>query len=101
MTRLSFIPILLIYDGYVIELRQLDLQRNRLCGELPTAVGQLENLLYLNLKDNPALGGPLPVSELCRLGRLNRLSLVQCNFDHSEEALHTLQQVLSKCKIWI
>ena len=83
------------------ELRQLDLQRNRLSGELPVEIGALENLLYLNLKDNPTLGGLLPVTALCRLRKLNRLSLVQCNFEQVEEAQQILQQNLSKCKIWI
>ena len=83
------------------ELRQLDLQRNRLSGEIPADIGKLENLLYLNLKDNPQLGGLLPVIALCQLKKLNRLSLVQCNFEQPLEAQHILQQNLSKCKIWI
>lgn len=79
----------------------MDLQRNRLSGGLPAEIGQLENLLYLNLKDNPLLGGPLPVAELSRLTKLNRLSLVQCSFEQSDEVLQNLHRNLSKCKIWI
>ena len=89
-----------MYD-LILELRQLDLQRNQLSGEIPAVIGNLENLLYLNLKDNPQLGGVLPISALCQLKKLNRLSLVQCNFEQSEEAQLILQQNLSKCKIWI
>jgi Leucine-rich repeat (LRR) protein len=85
----------------VIELRQLDLQRNQLTGVIPRSVGRLENLLYLNIKDNPQLGGRVPVLELSRLTKLNRLSLVHCNFVDSDAALETLRDNLPRCKIWI
>jgi Leucine rich repeat len=91
----------MILTGYFLELRQLDLQRNRIGGVLPATIRNLENLLYLNLKDNLNLGGKLPVNDLSQLTKLNRLSLVQCNFDHTEESVEELQQNLSKCKIWI
>ena len=37
-------------ESPLTELRQLDLQRNNLCGVVPPTVGCLSNLLYLNLK---------------------------------------------------
>ena len=83
------------------ELRQLDLQRNSLTGTLPPTVGQLSNLLYLNVKDNEHMRGPLPVTQLATLTKLNRLSLVHCNFDHAEEAVEELQVFLPRCKIWL
>lgn len=84
-----------------IELRQLDLQRNQLTGIIPRSVGRLENLLYLNIKDNPSLGGRVPVQELGRLTKLNRLSLVHCNFSDGDAALEVLRESLPRCKIWI
>jgi hypothetical protein len=85
----------------VSELRQLDLQRNNLTGSIPACIGQLTNLLYLNLKDNNQLGGPLPVAALSRLHRLNRLSLVHCSFENVDSALGLLQDSLPRCKIWV
>ena len=90
-----------IYVYICVELRQLDLQRNRLSGPLPGAVGQLDNLLYLNLKDNDGLNGPLPIAELSNLKKLNRLSLVACRFEHGEASAESLRQLLPRCKIWI
>lgn len=84
-----------------VELRQLDLQRNQLTGSLPRAIGKLQNLLYLNIKDNSQLGGRLPLNELISLHKLNRLSLVHCNFADSEVALEALKLALPRCKIWL
>jgi Leucine-rich repeat (LRR) protein len=87
--------------GNLTELRQLDLQRNSLSGVLPPCVGELSNLLYLNVKENVNLGGPLPLEQLMRLGKLNRLSLVQCSFQNTEHAVDVLKARLPKCKVWI
>ncbi|KAJ1419176.1 hypothetical protein B484DRAFT_453487 [Ochromonadaceae sp. CCMP2298] len=87
--------------GHLSELRQLDLQRNDLSGSLPPCVGDLSNLLYLNVKENAQLGGVLPLEQLMRLGKLNRLSLVQCQFQDTEHAVDVLKAHLPKCKVWI
>jgi hypothetical protein len=87
--------------GDLTELRQLDLQRNNLRGVIPLSIGKLGNMLYLNLKDNVELHGALPVQQLSRLTRLNRLSLVHCRFVVSEEALQELQLKLPRCRIWL
>jgi len=87
--------------GDLTELRQLDLQRNNLMGSIPGCIGNLENLLYLNVKENIRLGGRLPVEDLLRLNKLNRLSLVQCNFIDTEYALDRLKTHLPRCKVWI
>ncbi len=56
------LPVLLTANSnFDLELRQLDLQRNNICGVIPSSIGKLTNLLYLNLKDNQNLCGPLPV----------------------------------------
>jgi len=83
------------------ELRQLDLQRNYLNGSLPNSIGKLTNLLYLNLKDNEQLSGKLPITSMTALNRLNRLSLVHCNFEDAERSVVILQTHLPRCKIWI
>jgi hypothetical protein len=83
------------------ELRQLDLQHNSLSGTIPKEIGKLQNLLYLNVKDNERLDGPLPVVEMATLTKLNRLSLVHCNFERAEEAVAQLQFHLPRCKIWL
>ncbi len=87
----------------VTELRQLDLQHNSISGSLPRTVGRLVNLLYLNLKDNTRLGGPLPVATLSQLTKLNRLSLVHCDFAGNDlgQALNQLQSQIPRCKIWM
>eukprot|EP01036_Dinobryon_divergens_P022469 gene22469-30726_t len=87
--------------GNLTELRQLDLQRNMLSGTVPRTIGRLENLLYLNIKDNVHLTGVLPMPELLSLSRLNRLSLVHCNFHNADEALEQLSVHLPRCKVWI
>lgn len=87
--------------GELSELRQLDLQKNYLDGPIPPEIGQLKNLLYFNLKDNIYLNGKLPIFELCSLKRLNRLSLVHCKFDDSEDSTLLLKKGLPNCKIWI
>ncbi len=83
------------------ELRQLDLQRNNLTGVLPPSIGQLENLLYLNIKDNEQLGGKLPLPQLMGLTKLNRLSLVHCSFLDAEADVERLKLAMPRCKIWI
>ena len=83
------------------ELRQLDLQRNNLVGTLPASIGQLQNLLYLNIKDNEHLSGRLPLQELMSLVKLNRLSLVHCSFQDTENDVEVLRNHLPRCKIWI
>lgn len=89
--------------GEMTELRQLDLQRNNISGSIPKNIGKLVNLLYLNLKDNAAITGPLPVRQLSKLSRLNRLSLVHCGFTPGayEDAVDELQSRLPRCRIWI
>jgi Leucine-rich repeat (LRR) protein len=77
------------------------LQRNSLSGSIPRSVGLLDNLLYLNIKDNEALSGRLPLNELMSLTKLNRLSLVHCNFQDAEADVETLKAALPRCKIWI
>lgn len=79
----------------------MDLQRNNFTGGLPPAVGQLQNLLYLNIKDNENLTGKLPIYELMSLVKLNRLSLVHCNFQETETDVEILRNHLPRCKIWI
>ena len=91
--------------GSLVELRQLDLQRNNIIGAIPTTIGKLKNLLYLNLKDNSNMSGPLPVRQLSKLTKLNRLSLVHCGFDLNgggeNSATTELQNALPRCRIWI
>jgi Leucine-rich repeat (LRR) protein len=82
-------------------LRQLDLQHNRLSGDFPPAIGRLKALLYLNLKDNPGVGGSLPVRELALLQRLNRLSIVNTGLVVTPEMTREMAQVLPRCKIWM
>jgi hypothetical protein len=82
-------------------LRQLDLQRNTLSGPLPASIGKLQQLLYLNVKDNLGLCGRLPLSELCTLTRLNRLSLVHCSFVERDQAQDQIRRALPRCKLWI
>lgn len=89
------------YCANCIELRQLDLQRNQLCGAVPASIGKLQNLLYLNIKDNPQLTGRLPLPQLLSLSKLNRLSLVHCNFVDTDYALEALKTHLPRCKVWI
>jgi hypothetical protein len=83
------------------ELRQLDLQKNFLSGTIPRSIGNLDNLLYLNIKDNEHLTGRLPLAELLSLTKLNRLSLVHCDFTDTQTAVATLKAQLPRCKIWI
>lgn len=83
------------------ELRQLDLQRNQLSGAVPPSIGRLQNLLYLNIKDNQSLSGRLPLTQLLSLNKLNRLSLVHCNFVDTDYAVEALKQHLPRCKVWI
>eukprot|EP01038_Epipyxis_sp_PR26KG_P011227 gene11227-15067_t len=86
--------------GNLTELRQLDLQRNSLVGTLPPTIGLLKNLLYLNVKDNNSLNGILPIRELSLLHKLNRLSIVHCNFQNLDQAKLILEEQLPRCKIW-
>ena len=101
MANCSLIGSLPEWLGDLIELRQLDLQRNALQGTIPSNCGRLINLLYFNLKDNVNLCGPLPVQQLAKLTKLNRLSLVHCRFSNAEEAVEELQTLLPRCRIWI
>ena len=55
----------------------------------------------LIIKDNVHLTGVLPLPELLSLSRLNRLSLVHCNFHNADEALEQLSVHLPRCKVWI
>ena len=87
--------------GNLKELRQLDLQHNSCTGRVPVEIGLLQNLLYLNVKDNIGLNGDLPIEHLARLTKLNRLSLVNCSFSNSQETMDTLQVRLPRCRIWI
>ncbi|RYH32302.1 hypothetical protein EON65_00790 [archaeon] len=84
-----------------LELRQLDMQRNNLSGALPSSIGRLTQLLYLNLKDNVLLSGRLPLPELSTLFKLSRLSLVHCSFENKDEAREILRSALPRCKIWM
>ena len=61
----------------------------------------LKALLYLNLKDNPGVGGSLPVRELALLQRLNRLSIVNTGLVVTPEMTREMAQVLPRCKIWM
>ena len=79
----------------------MDLQRNMFTGTIPRSIGRLQNLLYLNIKDNEQLSGALPLKELLSLSKLNRLSLVHCNFINAEEASEQLNIHLPRCKVWI
>lgn len=97
---LPFIHSSLLYT-YIIELRQLDLQRNKLSGTIPPSVGRLHNLLYLNIKDNEHMTGELPLEELLLLTKLNRLSLVHCHFQNAVYALEEMKIHLPRCKVWI
>ena len=81
-------------------LRQLDMQQNQLCGIIPYDIDKLQNLLYLNCKDNNGLGGTLPVEQLSRLSKLNRLSIVNTDILTSPSLLRALQQNLPRCKVW-
>ena len=87
--------------GNLKELRQLDLQHNNISGKLPKEIGNLVNLLYLNVKDNSNLGGEVLVESFSKLNKLNRLSLVNCNFVNTQDALELLQVRLPRCRIWI
>jgi Leucine-rich repeat (LRR) protein len=87
--------------GGLLELRQVDMQRNMIVGNIPDAIGSCHSLLYLNLKDNEGLCGAIPVQALARLTKLNRLSLVHCNFTITTQALANLQTALPRCKIWV
>jgi len=89
--------------GELKELRQLDLQNNSLQGGMcDGALVGLDQLLYLNVKDNPMLGyrEALPVKLLSRLAKLNRLSFVNTGLTHTEAQLDELQERLPRCKIW-
>ena len=77
------------------------MQRNLLSGAVPTSIGRLQNLLYLNIKDNQHLTGRLPLTQLLSLNKLNRLSLVHCNFQDTDYALEALKAHLPRCKVWI
>ena len=80
--------------GQLTELRQLDLQRNSLSGTIPIDIASCYSLLYLN--------GRIPIEALSCLTKLNRLSLVHCNFENAtNETLSTLQGKLPRCKIWM
>ncbi len=79
----------------------MDLQRNALQGVLPASIGRLQNLLYFNIKDNTSLGGRLPIKELMSLTKLNRLSLIHCNFQETTASEELLKQALPRCKIWL
>lgn len=70
-------------------------------GSLPSTIGNLQNLLYLNIKDNPQLTGRLPLLQLLSLSKLNRLSLVHCSFAETDHALEALRMHLPRCKVWI
>ena len=87
--------------GNLKELRQLDLQHNTCTGQMPNEIGLLNNLLYLNVKDNIGLNGELPLEAIARLTKLNRLSLVNCSFSNSQEAVDILQVRLPRCRLWI
>lgn len=88
--------------GHMSELRQLDLQRNALSGSIPNEISECQVLLYLNLKDNEHLTGKIPIDALSCLTKLNRLSLVHCNFENAtNETVSILQQNLPRCKIWM
>lgn len=87
--------------GCLTELRQLDIQRNSLSGSLPSEISRCGQLLYLNVKDNSHLGGQIPIASLGQLNKLNRLSLVHCNFSNANEASDQLQVHLPRCKIWV
>ncbi len=88
--------------GCLGELRQLDLQRNSMTGTIPSQISHLTELLYLNLKDNEGMNGVLPISALVQLTKLNRLSLVHCNFSNSTQENTNLMQIhLPRCKIWL
>ena len=87
--------------GNLKELRQLDLQHNNLTGRLPKELGFLTNMLYLNVKDNTSLGGEIPIESLAKLNKLNRLSLVNCNFSNPQDTVDSLQNRLPRCRIWI
>ncbi len=82
------------------QLRQLDLQHNDLSGSLPVSLHLLQNLLYLNFKDNVHLGGTLPVENLSCLQKLNRLSIVNTDMMTSPSLLRQLQTALPRCKVW-
>lgn len=101
--RLSFFIATVTCMGYFVsaELRQLDLQRNELRGPLPRSIKKLQNLLYLNIKDNEAMGGTLPLAELLTLTRLNRLSLVHCSFDNANVVVDAMKEQLPRCKVWV
>ena len=86
--------------GNLRELKQLDVQSNNLSGKVPSSLGKLTNLLYLNIKDNEKLNGVLPIEELSKLTKLNRLSMVHCSFENVKEAADILQVRLSRCRIW-
>lgn len=98
---ISIHPFIHHYYVYATELRQLDLQRNKLSGTIPPSVGRLHNLLYLNIKDNEHMTGELPLEELLLLTKLNRLSLVHCRFQNAVYALEEMKIHLPRCKVWI
>ena len=86
--------------GNLGDLKQLDVQSNDLSGKVPTSFGKLTNLLYLNIKDNERLNGILPIEEMSKLIKLNRLSMVHCSFENVQEAVDYLQIRLPRCRIW-
>ena len=84
------------------ELRQVDLQNNHLGGLVShSTFAGLSNLLYLNLKDNRKLCGPLPVRALVSLRKLNRLSFVNTDFEVPADLLPYLKSKLPTCKVWM
>ncbi len=83
------------------ELRQLDLQRNYFTGRLPGNISELDNLLYLNVKDNVGITGEIPVDSLAKMSKLNRLSLVHCSFVNISDAAALLQEKLPRCRVWV